>query len=276
MVSELSTVNIVAVPSSADSFTRIALYSVPQGKKRVKAIHIMLAPDHGTAAISVRSAPIIRLQGDGLGEQSPHDYVGPFGGVAVTTDGTMVQENVNVDYEVDIPVVPGGEIEVLVNTLDEAITAGTVLVALIYDDDAPKANNSMAQTTDAALDTTADRFSNVGTVRIPLPEAAKAPKKIIAIIIGVAVDNGTSAVSLRGGVRIRMTGDGLKEAGDHEYLAKGFTEGRVTVGSIAFSNLTKVIKVDLDINAGGSVLVEQRVEVETPTAGTIAVGFIYA
>jgi hypothetical protein len=34
--------------------------------------------------------------------------------------------------------------------------------------------------------------------------------------------------------------------------------------------------VDIPVNAAGSILVEQRFDVETPTASTVAVGIIYS
>ena len=274
----LSNSLIVAVPTAADSWTQVGTITVPQGMKRIHRVQIGLSPDNGTTLLSIRNAPVIRLLGDGLVEQTPHEYLGPFGGMSGVVNGGASQEGLGNKHETDIPVSPGGTIEVQVNTLDEAITAGTVTVVVFFDEKAPTANNSMSQYTDAAGDTTADRWTSIGTIRIPQPEAGKAPKKIIKLTIAVAPDQGTAAAVLRGAFRVRLTGDGLVGSGTREYAGVTFqTIGVAAVaGGAPLNNLTMEIEVDIDINAGGSILVEQIFDVETPTASTVAAAVQYA
>jgi len=274
----LSTTMIVAVPTAADSWTQVGTDVVPQAAKTIKKIRIGLAPDNGATNISVRNAPVVRLLGDGLAEQTPHEYLGAFGGVTGVGNGSGVQENMTTKYNVDIPVVEGGTIEVQVNTLDEAITAGTVMVYIEYSAEEKKAVNSMSQYVDATGDTTADRWSAVGTIRIPKPDDAVAPTRIIGIAIGVAPDQGTSAIHLRTAPRIRLTGNGIKENGDHEFLGKTADQDTLaaTVGAANLANMTEMYEVNIPVSAGGEILVEQRFDVETPTASTVAVALLYA
>lgn len=273
----LSSTIIVAVPSSADSWTQVGTIVVPQGMKRAHKVEINIAPDNAATNLSVRNAPVVRLLGDGLTEQTPHEFLGPFGALSGTTAGCASQEKLSVEHMTDIPVSAGGTIEAQVNTLDEAITAGTVTVAVYFDDKAPTQKNSMSQYVDAALDTTADRWTNIGTIRIPLPESGKAPSKISEILIGVAPDQGTSSAAKRISPRIRITGDGLKTSGTREYV--GPTGQQIILdavgGGAPLSNMTKRIIEDLEINAGGQLLIEQRQDVEAVTAGTIAVQLRY-
>lgn len=268
----LSKTLIAAVPTGADSWTAVGSATVPQGMKRLHRVEIKLGPDNAATNLSVRNAPVVRLLGDGLNEQTPHEYLGPFGGISGTTAGAASQEKLEQSYETDIPVSAGGTIEVQCNTLDEAITAGTVTVVLHYDEKAPTAKNGMSQYVDAAGDTTADRWTNIGTIRIPLPEGGKAPSKITEIRVGVATDQGTASKAMRVSPRIRITGDGLKSSGDREYA--GPTAQQIILDAVAgaapLSNMVAVIPVDIDINAGGQILIEQKFDIEAPTASTIA------
>jgi len=271
----LSETGIVAVPSSADAWTDVATFTVPANVSRLRKVKTSIAPDWGTDPTSVRVAPVFRLIGSGLLEQSPHEFLGNFGGIAATTIGSGTTQDDVQEHDVDIPVQPGGTYTVQVNTLDEAITAGTVRVEVEYDEQAAKAKNSMSQYIDAALDTTADRWQEIGS-GITIPEVGeKSPTKIKRLDIGVAPDQGTSAVSLRVGVRVRLTGSGIKRSGSLEFLAKAAGNETKTDGVLAYSNMTKRHDVDIEIVAGGLIHVEQRVDVETPSAGTIAVGLQY-
>jgi hypothetical protein len=223
-------------------------------------------------------APVLRLQGSGLTEQNPHEYLGKFGGHAEVTTGGISQQDVDIEYDVDIPVQSGGTIDIDCKSLDEAITAGTVIVNVTYDDSAPTKVNSMAQFVDAPTTTTADQYATLGTVTIPKADEGKDPTKIIGLVIAVAPDQGTSAVSLQTTPIVRLSGAGLKGSGTHEYVGKcGFVGeiGTTPSQGIVVDGSTIMIAVDIDINAGGQIDVEQQFADDTPTAGTIAVGFVY-
>lgn len=276
---ELASLLDAAVPTAADAWTAVGTDTVPVGVSRIKKIIIGLAPDWGLTAGSVRMAPVIRLQGSGLQEQNPHEYIGKFGGHAEVTTGGISMQDLRVEYDVDIPVQSGGTIDVDCNTLDEAVTAGSVIVNIIYDDKAPVKVNSMAQFVDAAGTTTADAWAALGTVTIPRADEAKDATKIIGLVIAIAVDQGTSAVSLRAVPMIRLSGAGLKGSGKHEYVGQLHSQGEI--GTTPSQGIVQdggyaMIVTDLDINAGGQIVVEQQYVTETPTASTIAVGFLYA
>jgi len=268
----------VAVPTAADSWTNIGTFTVPTGVQRVKRVECGVAPDWSVTAGSVRNAPVFRMQGSGLLEQSPHEFLGMFAASSTVTTGGASQSNLSIAYDTDIPVQPGGTYQVDVNSLDEVVTAGTAMINVIYDDKAPTQKNSMSLFLDVAGTTSADAYSNVGTFTLPKLETAKDASKIKAISIGVAVDLGTSAVSLRQTPILRLSGAGIKGSGRHDYhgplgyaghIGSSASQGAYPDGS------TKLIKdVDIDINPGGQVLVEHQFIVETPTASTVAIGIL--
>lgn len=275
---ELATQLDAAVPTAADAWTSVGTDTVPVGVQRIKKIVIGLAPDWGLTAGSVRMAPIIRLQGSGLQEQNPHEFVGKFGGHAEVTTGGISMQDLMVEYDVDIPVQTGGIVEVDCNTLDEAVTAGSVIVNIIYDDQAPKTQNSMAQYVDAAVTGTADIWAALGTITIPRADEAKDPKKIKGLVIAVALDQGTSAVSLRTAPIVRLSGAGIKGSGKHEYYGKLHSQGEI--GTTPSQGIVQdggyyMHTVEIEVNAGGQIVVEQQFVTEVPTGGTIAVGLLY-
>lgn len=276
---ELSTILDAAVPTGADAWTTVGSDTVPVGVVRIKKLIIGLAPDWGLTAGSVRMAPIIRLQGSGLQEQNPHEYVGKFGGHAEVTTGGISMQDLQVVYDVDIPVQTGGIVEVDSNTLDEAVTAGTITVNIIYDDKAPVQTNSMSQYVDAAVAGTADVWAALGTITIPRADEGKDPKMIRGIVVAVALDQGTSAVSLRTAPAIRLSGAGLKGSGKHEYYGNLHSQGEIgttpSQGIVQDGSHMYHI-VDIEVNAGGQIVVEQQFITEVPTGGTIAVGILYA
>jgi hypothetical protein len=269
---------IVAVPSAADSWTDFTNFSVPAGVSRLVKVRMAVAPDWGTTAGSVRCAPVFRLTGSGLLEQSPHEYLGMFAGHAEVTTGGITQTLLTAEYDVDIPVQTGGVVTVQVNTLDEAVTAGTCLVNLFYDAGNVVQTNSQSQYVDSAGTTTADAWATVGTIVVPAPQEGNKPKRIKRIGMGVAVDQGTSAISLRCASRFRLSGSGIGEGGSHDYVGPvAFTGeiGTTPSQGIAQDNGTVWIDVDVPVNASGSILVEHRYDVETPTASTVAVVLVY-
>lgn len=274
-----SETRLQAVPTAADSWVDMgAVIVVPANVTRLARVEVNLAPDWGTSAVSVRHAPVYRILGSGLQEQSPHSYLGPFGGVSVVTTGGLSEENTKQVYDVDIPVSVGGSITAQVNTLDEAVTAGSTHIALFYDDKPSEAKNSQSDYVDVAGTTTADAWTTVGTFTVPKQKEGSSPAMIKEIVIGVAVDQGTSAISLRTAPRIRLTGSGLDETGLHEYDGPTGTSshcGASASQGVAMSNLVARYKVDIPVAPGGQILAEHIFDIETPTASTVAVGLMY-
>lgn len=268
-----SETGIVAVPSSADAWTDVNTFTVPAGVKRLKKVIVSIAPDFGNSG-TVRFAPVFRLQGSGLLEQSPHEYIGPCGDATLATSGSGAVEPNNIEYDVDIPVQTGGTITAQVNTLDEAVTAGTVRVQLIYDDQAPGGKNSQSQYTDAAMTTTADAWATVGTITVPRMAEGKNPTKIKEVILAVATDQAALAL-LRTSARFRLSGSGIGEGGSHEFLGPANGSIAATPGVIVYDRQVVRHKVDIPVNPGGQILAEQLLDVETPTAGTAIVGLVY-
>jgi hypothetical protein len=200
------------------------------------------------------------------------------GHAEVTTCGIQQNELI-AEYDLDIPVQTGGILTTEVNTLDEAITAGTVMINLYYDNKPIVDSNSQSQYIDATGTTTADAWTTVGTIVVPSPAEGNKPVRIRRVCLAVAVDQGQSAISLRCASRFRISGSGIGEGGSHEYMGPIQYSGEIgTTPSqgIAQDAGTQWIDVDIPVNAAGSILVEQRFDVETPTASTVAVGIIYS
>lgn len=267
-----------AVPTAADAWTDMGTaFTVPANVKRIKKVVVGIAPDWGTTAISVRHAPIFRLTGSGIIEQSPHVYLGVFGGISSVTSGGATENNLVAQYDVDIPVQTGGTITAQCNTLDEAVTAGSTYCNLFYDNESPSGNNSQSDWVDSAVPSAADAFSTVGTLTVPVGGGSVAPKRIKRISIGCAVDNGTSGISLRNALRIRLTGSGIAEGGSHDLLGAMGTMTHITaaVSVGCYDQMTLWYDVDIPVNPSGQILVEQQFDVELPTASTTAVGVHY-
>lgn len=265
----------VAVPAAADSWTDLTAIVVPAGVTRLVKVGVALAVDEADPA-GVRFAPLVRLLGSGLLEQSPHVYVGPCGNIgAKTTSGAYASELDPVVYDVDIGVAVGGTIQAQAMTPDEAITAGTVSVELIFDTGATKQANSMSDWVDAAMTTTAGAWATVGTLTVPQLEKGKAPTKIREIVMAIATDQATIAL-LRCASRFRLSGAGLAEGGLHEFLGPHSGTGCNTAGILGYHHQTVRLEVDMPVNAGGTILVEHFLTTETPTAGTAILGVLYA
>ena len=275
MVAEFHSTTQVAVPSAADTWTDMAAVTVPANMKRLKKVIIKLAPDEADPA-GVRFAPVLRLEGSGLAEQAPHHYGGPMGNIgAKTTSGAYAFEGGPQEYETDIAVVPGSTILPRINTLDEAITAGTFTVELVFDDQAPKAKNSQADYVDAAMTTTAGAWAAVGTIRIPKVAAGNDPTVIKRVSLGLATDQATIAL-LRCASRFRIYGSGLKNSGPIEFAGPHSGTGCNTAGILGYSRQIEHQDVNIEIIAGSDITVEQYLTTETPTAGTAFFGVEYA
>ncbi len=262
-----------AVPGAADAWTAVGTITVPAGVTRLRKILASIAPDFGATG-TVRYAPVFRLQGSGLQEQNPHEYIGPCGNVTLATSGAGAVEPNNLEYEVDIPVATGGTIDIQVNTLDEAVTAGTVRAQLVFDTGTVGQANSQSQYVDAALTTVADTWANVGTLTVPRMEVGNSPSRIKEIIMATATDQAGLAL-LRCSSHFRLTGSGLAEGGSHEFLGPASGTMATTPGVLAYDKQVVRQKIEMPVNPGGQILVEQLLDTETPTAGTAIFGVMY-
>lgn len=270
----MSKTSQVAVPTSADAYTDMTAIVVPVGAKSIKRVKIGIAVDEADPA-GARLNASVRLTGAGLDEQNPHEYVGPAGNIAAkTTSGAYACELNFTEYDVDIPVKEGGTITPQAISFDEVITAGTISIQLDFSSETAKAKNSMAQQVNAAMTTSAGAWSTIDTMRVPMLVAGKAPTKIKKIAVACPTDQATIAL-LRCALRVRATGSGIAESGDHEYLGPHNGTGCNTAGILGYSHQIVEHDVDIPVNAGGDILWEQYLTTETPTAGTVIVGVLY-
>lgn len=264
-----------ASPTAADSWTAVGTITVPAGAKRITKVKVAAVSDAGTGAATTHFAPVFRLLGSGLEEQSPHEYVGPGSNIPLiaATAGYAIAETNFLEYDVDIPVSVGGTIDVQCNALDEVQT-GQVSVELDFDGAAASGKNSMSQYVDATRSATADVWATVGTITLPQPQAGNAPKRIKEIVCGIVPDVAATAVSEMSCSRFRMSGAGLAEGGLHEYLGNQAGNGCVVTGPGVYQDTIVRHKVDVPVNAGGQILVEQRIDTEVPDGGTAVFGVL--
>lgn len=274
-MAEQSEMVSAAVPTAADSFTNIGTIRAPAGMKRVKKAIFSISPDLTVAGNTVRIAPVFRLQGSGLLEQSPHDYLGNFGGHADDTDEGSDYSDGRAEYDVNIPISTGGDIVISCNSLDEVITAGTMQCDLIFDDVEPVQENSMADFVDAAGPTSAGSFTTIGTLIVPEGKEGAKPTKIKELILAVGQDNGGADYALRLATQFRISGSGLVDPGLHVYSGPQGGSGIVVTGGTYIQGGSIHIPVDLTVNASGEIDCEMQYISETPTASTVAVGVLY-
>ncbi len=264
----------VAVPAAADTWTDLTAITVPAGMTRIRQVRTALAVDEADPA-GVRFAPVFRIEGSGLSEQSPHHFFGPAGNIgAKTTSGAYAFEGGIQEYDVDIPVSPGNSILPRVVTLDEAITAGTCSIELVFDDQAPMLKNSMSDYVDVAMTTTAGAWYTIGTLTVPSPESGRNPTVIRQISTMIATDQATIAL-LRCASRFRLSGSGLVGSGPLELLGPHSGTGCNTAGILGYSRQVVHQKTNIPISAGGQILAEHYLTTETPTAGTAALLVLY-
>lgn len=267
---------IGAVPAAADTWTDIQAFTVPAGVKRLKGVLGSVAPDPGALA-QIHGAPVIRLVGSGLLEQSPHELIlqGFTQSITAANSGSGPVEPEIFEYLMDIPVMTGGQITVQINMLDEVPAAMTSRVVLEYDDVAPAAANQMSQYVDVAAPAAAGAWTAVGVITIPQLTPEKNPTRIREIVCGLVADVAGNAL-IRQSSRFRLSGSGLKEGGLHHILGTGAGIMWTTPGAQAYDRPIVRHAVDLPVNAGGQIDVEVIHDVEISEGGTVVLGVLYA
>lgn len=269
------TVTAVA-PVAADTWTAVGTITVPAGAKSLKKVAFGISHDAGVAAALIHWAPVFRMIGSGLLEQSPHEYVGNGDDIALiaATAGQAIANSKPIQYDVDIPVAVGGTIDIQTNALDE-IPLGQVTAMLVFSPEPAAGKNSMSQYVDAAIPAAADAWTAVGTITIPQSKEGASPTKIKEIVCGFIPDIAATAVSERVATRFRLTGSGLAEGGSHELIGSMAGCGNVVTGPGVYSDMLVRYKYDIPVNAGGQILVETIHETELCDGGTSVFGVLY-
>lgn len=264
-----------ASPTAANSWTAVGSITVPAGSKSIKKVKVNAITDAGTAAATTHFAPVIRLLGAGLEEQSPHEYVAPGSNIPLiaATAGYAIAETNFLEYDVDIGVSVGGVIDVQALAISEVQT-GQVSVELDFSPEAAGGKNSMAQYVTAAIGAV-NTWVTVGTINVPQPKAGSEPKKIKEIICGIVPDVAATAVSEMVSARFRISGAGIAEGGTHEYLGNSAGNGCVVTGPGVYQDTIVRHKLDIPVNSGGQILVEQRIDTEVPDGGDAVFGVLY-
>ena len=267
---------VADAPVAADTWTTVGVITVPAGVSSLKKLLVGLVPDGGTAAVALCSAPVVRLLGSGLLEQSPHEFVCQGVDIAViAAAGYVVAEPDTFEYDLDIPVAVGGTIDVQINSLAD-VMPGTSRAELMFSEATAGADNQMSQYLNATRTATPDVWALVGTITVPRLEAGRSPTKIREIAMGVVTDAAATAVSERTSARFRISGSGVAEGGSHEFLATGSGGCANITGSGCYDRAIVRRVVDIPINAGGQILVEQMLDSEVPDGGEAVFGVLYS
>lgn len=266
---------IGAVPT-ANTWTDIATFTVPAGVKRLTKIKGGVAPDPGALA-QTHGAPVIRLIGAGLLEQSPHSYVlqGFTHSITAANSGGVVVEPEVFMYDVDIAVAVGGQIVVQQNMLDEVPAAMTIRVELDYDEQTPSAKNNMADYVNGTAPAAAGAWTTIGTLTVPQVATGNSPSRIREIACGLVPDRAGN-VLIRNSNRWRLTGSGIAEGGLHHVLGSEAGNMWTTPGAQGDDRPIVRHKTNIPVNPGGQILVEAIADVEIPeVGGTPVFGVLY-
>ncbi len=263
-----------AATPTADTWNLLGTFSVPAGVKRLNRIKFGLAPDPDAAVIA-RFVFAARIIGSGLQEQSPHEYIICGGGVtAIAANEASAQLPVQ-EFDLDIPVTTGGRFDVQYNAIDEGAVPVTIKVEVSYDDQTPTRKNNMSQYTDNAQATAADAWQAVGnTIVVPQLAGGNSPSAIREIIMAHGLDM-AAAGTLRASARFRLSRSGIAEGGSHEFIGPSQGSAVIAAATQAYNNGYVRQKCHIPVNPGGEILVEQLIDTELPTAGSVAVCLLY-
>lgn len=250
---------VQAATGAANVWVATGNIVVPAGVVSLKKVIVGVAPDPGFAAATIHLVPVFRLLGSGLLEQNPHQYVAQ--GVDKTTiAGGLVgvfPEPALATFEVDIPVQTGGVIEVQHMNIAEAFP-GIARCELMFAADAASPGNNMSDYVTAVAPAAVAAWIAVGNLTVPQLGAGASPKRIKRIDCGLVPD-GVAAVttSIMVSSRFRLTGSGVAEGGNHHILGNQNVQACVAAGE-GFSDRCIIMHiVDIPVNAGGIILVEQ-------------------
>lgn len=159
-------------------------FVVPDGVRAITELQLHAAPDFGAAAIISRLATAFRLTGPGLlTDHKPLYFVGPAGGITITTLGAVLALVAPIRVPVNIRVVPGQEIEgshkfmgedpgdvhgSIGLTYDGPVSTPVIEAAEVREDDLADATEAMVRIdTDVAEGTaTQDFFAKPGLPRV--------------------------------------------------------------------------------------------------------------
>jgi hypothetical protein len=265
-----------AAPAAANTWTLVGNITVPAGAATLRKVKIGTAPDPGVAAATLHLAPVYRLTGSGIAEQSPHIFVAQGADcvlVAATTSLVAAQPAVMI-YDVDIPVQTGGIITVEEMSIAEAVP-GSNRCELVFDSAAPSGKNGMCDYVSHVMVTAADSWQTVGTLTVPQVGSGKSPTRIKRVDCGFVNDNLGAVTSLRTSSRFRLTGSGINEGGLHHFLGNQNSGSNVVTGSGMYDSMIVTHLCDIPVNPGGNILVETILDTELTDGGDSIFGVQY-
>lgn len=251
--------SVQAATGAANVWIATGNIVVPAGVVSLKQVVVGVAPDPGFAAATIHLVPVFRLLGSGLLEQNPHQYVAQGVDKATIAAGLVgiYPEPALQTFDVDIPVQTGGVIEVQHMNIAEAFP-GIARCELVFSAEAAAAGNNMSDYVTAVAPAAAAAWIAVGNLTVPTLGAGASPKRIKRIDCGLVPD-GVAAIgtSIMVSSRFRMTGSGIAEGGNHHYLGNQNVQACVVAGEGYSDRCIVTHMVDVPVNAGGIILIEQ-------------------
>lgn len=269
--------SVVAAAGAANIWVAVGAIQVPAGVASLKKVKVGFAPDPGVAAATIHTTPVFRLTGAGLLEQNPHIYVaqGVDCVLIAATTALVAAEPSIMQYDVDIPVSVGGQIQVDSMCVAEAIP-GTMRAELDFSAEPAADGNNMSDFVSAVMPVAANAWAPVAILTVPQLGAGPSPKRIKRVDCGFVNDNLGAVTSLRTSSRFRITGAGLVEGGNHHFLGNQNSGSNVVTGSGMYCDMIMTHLVDIPVNAGGQILVEAILDGELTDGGDSIFGVQYA
>lgn len=269
--------SVQAATGAANVWIATGNIVVPAGVAALKKVIVGVAPNPAVAASALHLVPVFRLLGAGLLEQSPHQYTAQGADCIqlAATISTIIAEPGVMEYDVDIPVQTGGIIEVQHMNIAEALP-GIARCELVFSAEAATPGNNMSDFVTHVMPVAAAVWEAVGIITVPTLGAGASPKKIKRIDCGFVMDSAGAAAAAMVSSRFRITGSGVAEGGNHHYLG---TQASTTAGAASTGYADRAIithEVDVPVNAGGQILVEQIIDLALPAGGDSVFGVQYA
>ncbi len=251
--------SVQAATGAANVWIATGNIVVPAGVVSLKKVIVGVAPDPGIGAVTIHLVPVFRLLGSGLLEQKPHQYIAQGCDVAQIVAGLSCQtpQLALMEYDVDIPVQTGGVIEVQHMNIAEAFP-GIARCELVFSAEAAGAGNNMSDFVTAVAPAAAAAWIAVGNLTVPTLGAGASPVKIKRIDCGLVADSVAAiTTSIMVSSRFRLTGSGIAEGGNHHILGNESVVACVGAGEGYLDRCIMTHMVDIPVNAGGIILVEQ-------------------
>ena len=247
---------------------------VPVGGQYLSLAEVALHWDLDNTPIGGLSAVAgIRLTGNAIKKGGTHQYLIGGASIAGHTSGGAGCRIEKVVLPMKIEMVPSNTLKIEAIMMGEDAGAVTVAVAMTFTKEARAGGiedgDFRVAVNTAAVDTwTAATYVGAtaeGSFKVPIGYSNLAAVGIVA-----SVDAGDLAASVRAGVMVRLTGNGLASGGTFTFLNDGMTLNVVTTGMAMCCDNVDQSPIDLAVVPGNVITAEGLIIGEDP--GTMCMG----